>query len=283
MKMNNEVVVLETNLSVRFNDKAIADLHDQREKLYNFVKSQLRKDVDYGIIPGVKKECLFKPGAEKLANLFQLGSRIIKTEREVDIEKNFAMISHVVEIFHLPSGKAIAQCEGITNSQEKKWRERKDYKTNRMEATPIGDVLNTLGKMALKRAYVGAVIMAVGASDFFTQDVEDMDKSLLGADKPPVTTKTTVLVKSKPIVEMVPPLATEPEPVLNNDVYHVPFGKKHLGKTLEEIGHEEVSSYMNFLRKESAKSNKPLVGPALAFCEKAEIYLGNTLENGELF
>lgn len=34
---------------------------------------------------------------------------------------------------------------------------------------------NTIMKMAQKRAFVGAVLIATGASEFFTQDIEDMD------------------------------------------------------------------------------------------------------------
>lgn len=34
---------------------------------------------------------------------------------------------------------------------------------------------NTIMKMAQKRAFVGAVLLATGASEFFTQDIEDMD------------------------------------------------------------------------------------------------------------
>lgn len=36
-------------------------------------------------------------------------------------------------------------------------------------------VKNTIMKMAQKRAFVGAILLATGASEFFTQDIEDMD------------------------------------------------------------------------------------------------------------
>jgi hypothetical protein len=39
----------------------------------------------------------------------------------------------------------------------------------------IASQVNTIQKMAQKRALVGAVLLAVNASEFFTQDVEDMD------------------------------------------------------------------------------------------------------------
>jgi len=39
--------------------------------------------------------------------------------------------------------------------------------------TEIFDQINTLQKMAQKRALIGAVLIATGASEFFTQDLED--------------------------------------------------------------------------------------------------------------
>lgn len=38
----------------------------------------------------------------------------------------------------------------------------------------IGDYINTIEKMAMKRAFMGAILMAAGGSQFFTQDVEDI-------------------------------------------------------------------------------------------------------------
>lgn len=38
----------------------------------------------------------------------------------------------------------------------------------------IADVVNTIDKMSQKRAFVGAILLATGASEFYTQDVEDM-------------------------------------------------------------------------------------------------------------
>ena len=91
----------------------------------------------------------------------------------------------------------IATCEGSCNSHEKKYKERRVYEKVQMsrkdgstydkrvergvESTPVTDVLNTLQKMAQKRAYVGAVILATGASDFFNQDIDDpQDAATLG-------------------------------------------------------------------------------------------------------
>lgn len=45
--------------------------------------------------------------------------------------------------------------------------------TGRIENPDIADTYNTVLKMAMKRAFVGAVIVATGASALFTQDLDD--------------------------------------------------------------------------------------------------------------
>jgi hypothetical protein len=154
-------------------------LTEQRKLLGEFVSSQLRKDNDYGVIPGTKKASLYKPGAEKIRTLFGLTIKLDCTNQTINRDQNFAMFTYKASVFK--GDNLIAECEGSTNSQEKKYKERTTWvyseKTKKKEAqsevTPIFDVMNTLQKMAQKRAFVGAVIMAVGASDFFTQDIDD--------------------------------------------------------------------------------------------------------------
>jgi hypothetical protein len=161
--------------------RSLTEVKRQRQELLAYIQSELKRDVDYGLIPGVKKDSLFKPGAEKLLNLFGLGSRIIDKWREIDAESGFVVVGYTVEVFHLQSGKSIAQCEGSCNSKEKKYASR-----------PGLDQMNTLMKMAQKRALVGATILATHASDYFTQDVEDMDPESFSAQStkqtpPPVS------------------------------------------------------------------------------------------------
>lgn len=168
-----------SNLPVTQSDFDI--LSDQRKMLLTFVAKQLRRDVDYGVIPGTPKSSLFKPGAEKLAKLFGLSVKVTLIDKTLDRKDNFAMFTYKAELFHMKSGQLVAECEASCNSQEKKYKSRAIYegwgKSKKKigdEATPVCDVLNTLQKMAQKRAYVGGVILAVAASDFFTQDIDDV-------------------------------------------------------------------------------------------------------------
>jgi len=180
-------------------------LKDQRRMLMEFVSGQLRKDVDYGIIPGVKKNSLYKPGAEKLLRLFGLGVRFERISETLDRRDNFAMYTYKAVVFHMKSGVTIAECEGTCNSQEVKYKERTKW-VNRepvKEPTPVCDIMNTLSKMSQKRAMVGAVILATGASDFFTQDIDDPeDAGATGAaateTKPESKSPNVTKVSTKP-------------------------------------------------------------------------------------
>lgn len=163
-------------LAVNLRASSLPELAAQRTQLKEFVQAALAENVDYGIIPGTPKPSLYKPGAEKLCKLFQLGSRIVDKDRILEPANEFAMFSYTVEVFHIPTGRAVAQCEGSANSQEKKYKSR-----------PAADQLNTLMKMAQKRALVGAVIVATGASDFFTQDIEDMPREFFEKGTPAKT------------------------------------------------------------------------------------------------
>lgn len=49
-----------------------------------------------------------------------------------------------------------------------------EQQTDRVENPDIADTYNTVMKMALKRAHVGAIISGTAASDLFNQDMEDL-------------------------------------------------------------------------------------------------------------
>jgi hypothetical protein len=190
--MANEIIEVnqESTQLLNVSKRAIDELKQQRSLLSEFVKSQLIEadfsdkysasygEGDFGIIPGTKKRCLFKPGAEKILRLFGLGARFKLSDKEIDKCANFALYTYQCEIYLIRTGQVISSCEATANSQEIKYKEKTEWKTNakgikestKVE-TPIFDILNTLQKMAQKRALVGATLLATGASEYFTQDM----------------------------------------------------------------------------------------------------------------
>lgn len=229
---------------------------DRRNQMVQFVQAILKKDVDFGAIPGTDKPTLLKPGAEKLTTFFGLTKRFEIIERVED----WTGKDHGGEPFFyylyrcqlLRGEKLIAESDGSANSFESKYRwrwvkesdvppklekttlvsraskasepdfaikkretggkygkpaaywdrfekaiadgtARKVQKPKRdggnMSAWEIDDVVyripnddiagqvNTLQKMAQKRALIGTTLLAVNASEFFTQDIEDLQQT----------------------------------------------------------------------------------------------------------
>ncbi len=188
-----------------------------------FVSRVLRKDVDYGVIPGTEKRTLLKPGAEKLTTFFGLSTRFQLLERIEDWTgeqhggEPFFYYLYRCQLYR--GDLLIAEGDGSCNSRETKyrWREsqrvcpvcaqaaiikgREEYgggwlcfkkrggcgakfrdgdeqiesqQTGRVFNPDIADQVNTIQKMAQKRSLVGSVLLAVNASEFFTQDVDDL-------------------------------------------------------------------------------------------------------------
>jgi len=139
-------------------------LHEQRKLFKEFIKDQLVEGSDYGRYGQAKKDSLLKPGAEKLRRLFSLGSRIIDCVKTETTE--YVSFAYTFEVYSIKTGKVLAQCIGSANSVEQRHWEIEPLK-----------FANTISKIAQKRADVGATISATGASDFFTQDMEDVVNS----------------------------------------------------------------------------------------------------------
>jgi len=137
------------------------------QALKQITKQVLVNGTDYGVVPGTPKPSLLKPGAENLLRFYGLGHRVQAVEQVKDWDNGFFYFNYKVTVVKtLPNGTemVLAECEGSANSKEKRYRNQDPYM-----------LVNTLQKMAIKRALVGATLQATGASGLFTQDLEDMD------------------------------------------------------------------------------------------------------------
>jgi hypothetical protein len=101
------------------------------------------------------------------------------------------------------------------------WEIDIDTALYRIPNPDVADVVNTIQKMAQKRALVAATLIATSASEFFTQDVEDADSSGRSIDTgshPPGTREAREFVRdrkleelrSKPTVPVVSDTAVKP-------------------------------------------------------------------------
>lgn len=98
------------------------DLVARLDAIKEAQKEAMEKDVDYGVIPGTDKPTLFKPGAEKLAALFQLDVQP-SNEKRWEEGGHLTVVSRVT-IFHAPTGARLGSGEGICSTREKKYGKR---------------------------------------------------------------------------------------------------------------------------------------------------------------
>lgn len=142
-------------------------------KLRQIRQDEMIEGVHFGAaFPGAEqrqgyKPSLLKPGAELLARYFGLRVEIKLADKTVtlgDGTSSYVDYEYNVLIYSLDTGSLLTSIDsaGSCNSRERKYH----------RADPL-DVKNTIQKMAQKRAYVAGILIATGASTFFTQDVED--------------------------------------------------------------------------------------------------------------
>ena len=213
------------------------EVMEAQAEVREFVKAALEDGKDYGIIPGIKKPSLLKPGAEKVTIGFGCYARYRIVEQEIDHDRkvtyhktkriynnktrddrsyreeeasgeSVGLYRYVVEcdIVHRDSGAVVGNCIGVCSTMEKKYVDRPR------------ECENTALKIAEKRAHVGAVLNAFGLSEEFTQDVEDSDGAKADEEsrqERPIQTKE------------------EAEKVTADTPF--PFGKALKGKTLKEM------------------------------------------------
>jgi hypothetical protein len=177
--------------SVRL-ELAAEDLVARTKKILEIKEKVMRENVHYGVIPGCRKPSLWKPGAEFLCQGFRLAPEFVTTsgqdynhtikwekwdydqrEKVEGLTKGFFEYDTQCTLVHIPTGEVWTKAvSGSCNNFEAKYRSLNPY-----------DVKNTLEKMAEKRALVAAVLIGVGASDIFTQDLEDLPE--LGSEASP--------------------------------------------------------------------------------------------------
>lgn len=172
---------------------------EMREGLKTLYEGVMRKGSDYDTIPGTHKPTLLKPGAEILRTFCRLIPDMrLEAGTIEDWEKGFFNYNVKCTLTNSETGKIMGVCIGSCNSMEAKYRYRWEYVKHGQKAPEgaqtrktkegyeqyraINDdpytLVNTFQKMAEKRAFVGATLMATGASMIFTQDLEDMGDAI---------------------------------------------------------------------------------------------------------
>ncbi|CQR74134.1 hypothetical protein SOV_22610 [Sporomusa ovata DSM 2662] len=185
----------------------LADMETKLDLVQKFFKRVMKKDEDYGIIPGTDKPSLLKPGAEKLNELYGYAPLIKEKHETRDFKTGYYLAEVVVQIVHRSSGLIISEGVGEASSYESKYRYRwvfesdlpkgidkdslisktfeskktgKEYTRYRLENPDLIDQWNTVLKMAKKRALVDATLSATRTSGIFSQSEDEMEAWLEG-------------------------------------------------------------------------------------------------------
>ncbi len=169
----------------------------QRAAIVDCMKQVMRKEIDYGTVPGTQKPSLYKPGSEKILALFHLAAQPNVEDLSTPDSIRYRV---TITVIHTPTGTVAGFGVGEASSAESKYQWRAAVCDEEWDATPVDrrrekwkkgygtspafctrqiradmeDVANTVLKMAKKRAQIDAVLTTTAASDVFAQDVEDL-------------------------------------------------------------------------------------------------------------
>src|SRR5262249_38755130 len=105
-------------------EDALQTADSQRKLIADYVKRAMVKDVDFGTIPGTPKPTLYKPGAEKLTELFRCTPEHTIVHRIIDFDKSLFHYEVKTSLSSRDSGHIIAEGLGACSSMESKYRWR---------------------------------------------------------------------------------------------------------------------------------------------------------------
>lgn len=136
------------------------------EELQIFVKDVMVQGVDYGLIKGFSKPSLLKPGAEKLCDAFGF-SKVVDVVNRIE-QWEAGIFAYEVKMTLIRKDNGLIEAEGLgsANGREAAFKHQDPY-----------TIVNTVLKMAKKRALIDAILSATRSSGIFTQDIEDFPQS----------------------------------------------------------------------------------------------------------
>lgn len=105
-------------------DEQLAIMKRGRDRIARIQREMMEVDIDYGLIPGTPKPTLFKPGAEKLAQIYGLAAQVDSQFYAGNGETEPPLRYETQCYLHLRSfdGPIVAQGHGSANSWEKRYR-----------------------------------------------------------------------------------------------------------------------------------------------------------------
>lgn len=239
--MDNQLTIQNQQVSL-IDSVDLGAIQATMQKISNFqavIQKSLKDGHDFGVIAGAgSKPTLLKPGGEKICMMFGVNPEYEFLDKTENYKDGFFAYNIKCTLYR--QGNPVSQGVGNCNSMEKKYRyinvdtvpdgidpSAVEQITDRYGRTKykipnphIADLVNTVLKMAKKRAFIDAVLQVASLSDVFTQDLEDI-KDFVQAEQ----------VENMDNVEA--------------ENIKITFGK-HKGKTIGEV-FKETPDYINWL------------------------------------
>lgn len=178
--------------------KSPSQIKQRIEAIQNLMTQVLKKDTDYGIIPGMPKgtkPSLWKPGSEQILAMFQIACEPVVEDLSVEDCYRYRVTTRLTNV---QTGEFLGAGIGEASTDETKYKWKACYSKAEFAATDPdrrkikyttwegnekeqmqvrqepADLANTILKMAKKRSQIDATLTVTGASSMFEQDLEDL-------------------------------------------------------------------------------------------------------------
>lgn len=184
---------------------SVQDTLQTARTIQTVMQSVMKENTHYGIIPGCKQPSLYKAGSEALLSTFRIAVEpIVEEFTSRDERGRVREIRYRVKCIgrHIGTGHEVGFGVGECSTGEDKYAWRRAVCDEEYDAAdeadrrikwgkwqgkvqqtkqvrvPAADMSNTVLKMAKKRAQIDLTLTALGCSDIFAQDLEDLDEAL---------------------------------------------------------------------------------------------------------
>lgn len=178
--------------------KSPSQIKDRIQAIQVLMTQVLKKDTDFGIIPGMPKgtkPSLWKPGSEQILAMFQIAVDPVVEDLSTDDCYRYRVTTRLTNVL---TGEFLGAGIGEASTNETKYKWRKTWSKAEFDATDPdrrrikystydgntkedmqvrqepADLANTILKMAKKRSQIDATLTVTGASSMFEQDLEDL-------------------------------------------------------------------------------------------------------------
>ena len=219
--------------------RSAGDILAQKAIITEVMKKVMKDGIHYGKIPGCgDKPALLKPGIEALTSTFRIALNHTTEDLSNEDSVRYRVTSTAT---YSPTGQVLGDGLGECSSDERKYkwrapvceeefneapenRKREFWKKGWNKGAPTkekqvrtdhADIANTVLKMATKRADAAAIILALGVSDIFAQDIEEWTPEMVAAmagDEPKIQQPQSKTKAAAPATKPAPPKPAPPKP-----------------------------------------------------------------------